>query len=87
VRSYEHPEFVELREFRKLAFERTTDQDLAVVLRTQRGLHAQGLPAGVHAAAAEVRIGHFEQMWAEAMKADGAAVNAPVPLRSLVRAR
>ena len=87
VRSYEHPEFVELREFRKLAFERTTDQDLAVVLRTQRGLHAQGLPAGVHAVDAEVRIGHFEQMWAEAMRADEAVMTSPIPLRSLVRGR
>ena len=87
VRSYEHPEFVDLREFRKLAFERTADQDRAVVLRTQAGLHAHGLPAGVHAVDAEVRIGHFEQMWAEAMKADGAVMNPPVPLRSLVRSR
>jgi len=87
VRSYEHPDFVELREFRKLAFERTTDQDLAVVLRTQRGLQAQGLPAGVHAAAAEIRIGHFEQLWAQAMKTDTAVMDSPVPLRSLVRSR
>ncbi|HEY6033387.1 MAG TPA: RHO alpha subunit C-terminal catalytic domain-containing protein, partial [Kofleriaceae bacterium] len=72
VRSFEHPEFVELREFRKLAFERTADQDLAVVLRTQRGLHAQGLPAGVQATDAEVRIGHFEQLWVEAMQRDTA---------------
>ena len=72
VRSFEHPEFVELREFRKLAFERTADQDLAVVLRTQRGLHAQGLPAGVQADVAEVRIGHFEQLWVEAMQRDTA---------------
>jgi phenylpropionate dioxygenase-like ring-hydroxylating dioxygenase large terminal subunit len=87
VRSYEHPEFGELREFRKLAFERTTDQDLAVVLRTQRGLHAQGLPAGVHAIDAEVRIGHFEKLWAEAMKTDSTAMDSPLPLRSLVRSR
>jgi phenylpropionate dioxygenase-like ring-hydroxylating dioxygenase large terminal subunit len=68
VRSYEHPELAELREFRKLAFERTTDQDIAVILRTQRGLHAQGLPAGVHASAFENRIGHFEKLWAAAMQ-------------------
>jgi phenylpropionate dioxygenase-like ring-hydroxylating dioxygenase large terminal subunit len=67
VRSYEHPDFVELREFRKFAFQRTTDQDLAVVLRTQQGLHAHGLPAGVHASTYEARIGHFERLWAEAM--------------------
>lgn len=67
VRSYDHPDFALLRDFRKAAFERTTDQDLAVVLRTMRGLHAEGLPAGVHAARLEERIGHLERMWAEAM--------------------
>jgi choline monooxygenase len=67
VRSFDHPDFGELREFRKFAFERTTDQDIAVVLRTMRGLHAEGLPAGVHASEAEARIGHLERMWAEAM--------------------
>lgn len=69
ARSYDTAEGAELREFRKLAFERTTDQDLAVVLRTQRGLHALGLPAGVHAARYEERIGHFERMWAKAIAA------------------
>jgi choline monooxygenase len=56
-----------LRAFRRLAFERTTDQDIAVVLRTQRGLHALGLPAGVHCSRLEERIGHFERTWADAM--------------------
>ena len=70
VRSYEHPEFANLRELRKLAFERTTDQDLAVVVRTQRGLHAHGLPAGVHASVFEARIGHFERLWSAAMRAE-----------------
>jgi choline monooxygenase len=67
VRSYDKPGFEHLREIRKFAFERTTDQDIAVVLRTFRGLHAEGLPAGVHASRIEERIGHVERLWAEAM--------------------
>lgn len=67
VRSYDMPEAAEFREFRKAAFEHTTKQDIAVVLRTMRGLHAEGLPAGVHASELEIRIGHLERMWAEAM--------------------
>lgn len=35
--------------------------------RTMRGIHAEGLPAGVHASQLETRIGHLERMWAEAM--------------------
>ena len=54
-------------DFRKAAFQRTMDQDIAVVVRTQRGLNAIGLPAGVHASKLEERIGHFERMWARAM--------------------
>ncbi len=76
VRSYDSPEFAMLREFRKQAFERTTDQDIQVVQRTQRGLHAFGLPAGVHTSRLEARIGHFERMWAEAM------ASAAAPARS-----
>ena len=68
VRSYDAPETEPpLREFRKLAFERTTDQDLAVVRRTMRGLYALGLPAGVHTSRLEDRIGHFERTWARAV--------------------
>lgn len=67
ARSYDKPEFAMLRDFRKAAFERTTDQDITVVRRTQRGLQAEGLPAGVHASQLEARIGHFERMWAGAM--------------------
>jgi choline monooxygenase len=67
VRSYDKPGFENVRELRKAAFERTTDQDIAVVLRTFRGLHAEGLPAGVHASRIEERIGHIERLWAEAM--------------------
>jgi phenylpropionate dioxygenase-like ring-hydroxylating dioxygenase large terminal subunit len=67
VRSYDAPEFAPLREFRKLAFERTTAQDIRVVEATMRGLHAEGLPAGVHASRLEQRIGHLERLWAEQM--------------------
>jgi hypothetical protein len=35
-----------------------------------RGLHADGLPAGIHAAKLEQRIGHFERMWADAMQGE-----------------
>lgn len=57
------------RDLRKAALMRTTDQDIAVVERTFRGLHAEGLPAGVHASELEARIGHFERTWATAMAA------------------
>jgi choline monooxygenase len=73
VRSYDTAELAVLRDFRRQAFERTTDQDIAVVQRTQRGLQAVGLPAGVHASQLEARIGHFERMWAEAMAREAAA--------------
>jgi phenylpropionate dioxygenase-like ring-hydroxylating dioxygenase large terminal subunit len=56
-----------LRDFRKLAVERTTSQDIGVVERTFRGLQAEGLPAGVHASRLEARIGHIERLWVEAM--------------------
>jgi choline monooxygenase len=72
VRSYDSPDFAMLRDFRKAAFQRTTDQDIQVVERTWRGLHAIGLPAGVHASQLEERIGHFERMWAEAMASEAA---------------
>jgi Rieske 2Fe-2S family protein len=67
VRSYESPVSAPLRDFRKAAFERTTDQDIAVVKKVQRGVHAHGLPAGVHSNLREIRIGHFQRWWAEAM--------------------
>lgn len=72
-RSYDAPEFAAFRDFRRAAFERTTTQDIVVVERTMRGLHAEGLPAGVHASRLEERIGHFERLWAEAMLRDHAA--------------
>ena len=77
VRSYDSGELAQLREFRKAAFQRTTDQDIKVVRATHRGLHAVGLPAGVHSAKLEERIGHFERMWARAM------TSAPAPKRHL----
>jgi len=67
ARSYDSPQYAMLRDFRKAAFERTAAQDIAVVERTMRGLHAEGLPAGVHASRLEQRIGHLERLWAEAM--------------------
>jgi phenylpropionate dioxygenase-like ring-hydroxylating dioxygenase large terminal subunit len=73
ARSYDRPEFAELREFRSVAFQHTTKQDIAVVQRTMRGLHAEGLPAGVHASRLEARIGHVERLWVEAMAGDRAA--------------
>jgi len=75
-RSYDAPEFAAVRDFRRAAFERTTAQDIAVVERTMRGLHAEGLPAGVHAARLEERIGHLERLWAEAMLRERAPVTA-----------
>lgn len=79
VRSYDpgDDDSMPLRAFRRLAFERTTDQDIAVVLRTQRGLHALGLPAGVHCTRLEARIGHFERTWAAAMQQQHAAETTP----------
>jgi phenylpropionate dioxygenase-like ring-hydroxylating dioxygenase large terminal subunit len=76
VRSYDLPEFSAFREFRKTAFQHTTNQDIAVVQRTFRGLHAEGLPAGVHASRLEARIGHLERMWAEAMARDSSVERA-----------
>lgn len=68
VRSYDEPaRGAPLRDLRRQAFERTTDQDIGVVKKVHRGLHAAGLPAGVHASQLEARIGHFEQMWVTAM--------------------
>ncbi len=73
ARSYDSPEFAVMRDFRRAAFERTTAQDIAVVARTMRGLHAEGLPAGMHSSRLEERIGHFERRWAEAMVREHAA--------------
>ncbi len=56
-----------LRDFRRDALDRTNQQDIAVVTRVQRGLHARGYPGGVHSAFLECRIGHFEQMVSRAL--------------------
>jgi len=46
VRSYDEPtKGAPLRDLRRAAFERTTAQDIAVVKKVHRGLHAAGLPA------------------------------------------
>jgi phenylpropionate dioxygenase-like ring-hydroxylating dioxygenase large terminal subunit len=82
TRSYDPPAYAEFRAFRQVTFEHTTKQDIAVVTRTMEGLHAEGLPAGVHAAVLEERIGHLERMWAEAMLRDRAAA-APTGARRL----
>jgi hypothetical protein len=52
----------ELRELRRDPFDRTNQQDIAVVTRVQQGLRALGLPAGVHSSFLECRIGHFQKM-------------------------
>jgi choline monooxygenase len=75
-RSYDAPEYAAMRDFRRAAFERTAEQDMAVVARTMRGLHAEGLPAGVHSSRLEERIGHFERRWAEAMLRERASASA-----------
>lgn len=67
VRSYDAGLAPQLTEFRKAAFQHTTNQDIAVVEKVQRGVHAIGLPPGVHSSLREVRIGHFERWWAAAM--------------------
>ncbi len=50
------------REFRAAAFDQTNKQDIAVVERVQRGVHARGLPVAVHAEMREARVTHFEHM-------------------------
>jgi phenylpropionate dioxygenase-like ring-hydroxylating dioxygenase large terminal subunit len=83
VRSYESSEAAPTREFRKAAFEHTTKQDIAIVARTMRGLHAEGLPAGVHSSRLEGRIGHLERGWAEAMLREHAGARAAGGARRL----
>jgi phenylpropionate dioxygenase-like ring-hydroxylating dioxygenase large terminal subunit len=73
ARSYDPPELAAFRDMRRAVFQHTTQQDIAVVTRTMRGLHAEGLPAGVHSSRLEERIGHFERTWAEAMLRERAA--------------
>ncbi|HWM87960.1 MAG TPA: aromatic ring-hydroxylating dioxygenase subunit alpha [Kofleriaceae bacterium] len=78
VRSYDdQPDDSQLREFRRQAFIRTTEQDIQVVLRVQRGLHAHGLPPGVHSSLREARIAHFERLWVDALAAAPFSSRAP----------
>lgn len=56
------------REFRSAAFDQTNQQDIAIVQRVQRGLHARGLPPAVHAGTRESRVTHFERMVAAALE-------------------
>ena len=67
-------ELAVLRDFRRDAFDRTNQQDIAVVTRVQQGLRASGLPAGVHSSFLECRIGHFERMVSRALGADVGSV-------------
>jgi choline monooxygenase len=70
-------ELAGLRDFRRDALDRTNQQDIGVVTRVQRGLRAQGLPAGVHSSFLECRIGHFEEMVSRALAVD--AFDAALP--------
>jgi choline monooxygenase len=59
-----------LRGFRSQAFDRTNQQDIAVVTRVQRGLAAgRHLPPGVHSRTLECRVGHFERMLLRELRA------------------
>jgi hypothetical protein len=60
-------DLAQLRDFRREAFDRTNQQDIAVVSRVQRGLRARGLPAGVHSSFLECRIHHFEELVCRAL--------------------
>jgi len=73
-------ELAGLRDFRREALDRTNQQDIGVVTRVQQGLRAHGLPAGVHAAFLETRIGHFERMITRALAAEG-SLTATEPAR------
>jgi len=80
---------VELRDFRREALDRTNQQDIGVVTRVQRGLHAHGYAGGVHASFLEVRIHHFEEMVSRAHAGDrrGAPPRPPEDGRVLMEAR
>ena len=72
LRSFERPGFESLREFRSSALRRTTEQDIAVIERTFRGLHPQGLPAGVHSSSRNPNRS-LCRLWVAAMAEVGAA--------------
>jgi choline monooxygenase len=81
-RSFDHDDAAAraLRGFRAQAFDRTNQQDIAVVTRVQRGLAGGRLPPGVHSRTLECRVGHFERMLLRELRAglaasgDGASV-------------
>jgi phenylpropionate dioxygenase-like ring-hydroxylating dioxygenase large terminal subunit len=60
-------DFANLRDFRREAFNRTNEQDIGVVTRVQRGLHARNIPRGTYSTGIEQRIGHFERLISEAL--------------------
>ncbi len=66
-----------LRDFRRDAIDRTNQQDIAVVTRVRRGLHAHGFRGGVHSAFLESRIGHFERMVSRALTGERVALARP----------
>ncbi|MEO6027012.1 MAG: SRPBCC family protein, partial [Candidatus Binatia bacterium] len=66
-----------LRDFRRDAIDRTNQQDIGVVTRVQRGLHAHGFRGGVHSAFLESRIGHFERMVSRAHTGERISVARP----------
>jgi choline monooxygenase len=66
-----------LRDFRRDALDRTNQQDIGVVTRVQRGLHAHGYRGGVHSAFLESRIGHFERMVSRAHTGESYSVARP----------
>ncbi len=70
-------ELAALRDFRRDALDRTNQQDIGVVTRVQRGLHAAGYRGGVHSAFLESRIGHFERMVSRAHTGERVSVARP----------
>jgi choline monooxygenase len=66
-----------MRDFRRDALDRTNQQDIGVVTRVQRGLHAVGYRGGVHSAFLESRIGHFERMVSRALTGERFSVARP----------
>lgn len=59
-----------LREFTRESTHRTNEQDIGVVERVQRGMHAKGYPGGLHASFLEVRIRHFEDLYVDHLLAN-----------------
>ena len=70
-------DLIALRDFRRDAIDRTNQQDIGVVTRVQRGLHAEGFRGGVHSAFLECRIGHFERMVSRAHTGESISLARP----------